>query len=211
MLDRYAEKAVAKRARIERVRDVMHAANLDEPNSSDESMNDTDQSHLLDQRSDNRDREQDSSESDDEARNSVHSYSDNHNASDDSMQAAADENRSGDDEHNVDESEIDDENELLSNGNHQAVAIQDSDSDAISDGSESDEEDQRDVALQFGDEHEREEYVCFALREWALCGGVLSVRKLDQLLENLHPLYPKFTTIVQDFAGHTRCCWHYQS
>lgn len=39
-------------------------------------------------------------------------------------------------------------------------------------------------------ENEREEYILFAVREWALTGGIMSMTKLDKLLAILHVLHP---------------------
>lgn len=44
--------------------------------------------------------------------------------------------------------------------------------------------------LQFADENERSQYVVRMLREWVQEGGIMSMRKLDSLLEKLHCVFP---------------------
>lgn len=76
-----------------------------------------------------------------------------------------------------------------------------------SDNSNSDSENNTDIEeerpeyLQFTDENERGQYVVKILREWVQEGGIMSMRKLNSLLEKLHRVFPiiplSYKTLLQ--------------
>lgn len=188
---------MAKRARLDHIRDVVNRAggdqeSEDEGNSDDES----DMSlHYEDQASEDgfdSDTENESqagsvvcgAAGENETDRDTDSEGEGEDSDGDRPSEGTDNERASD---NGDENGTDDEGDMIRNGGFNVIVNSDDDNEESNESNESD--DANDNVL-FEDDNEREQYIRHALRNWALEGGIMSMRKLDKLLLALHPLFP---------------------
>ena len=192
-LNRFADRLVAKRIRIEHLRDIQQTQHIDD--SSDESDCEIGPENEHVTTTDDFDTSVEDAEGDsemsgvddgvagtDEESHVCESGADGDNNTDNGDSPDDEDNYSEDD------SESDDGDEEVGAGEPALHAVHVGEN--VDPSSESNEEDDNEIPGGFVERDQMGEYLAWALRKWALEGGIMSMRKLDKLLAIVHPVYP---------------------